>query len=152
MALTPNYNYTFSTVTYNNNIVIGEQPKTMQGTVDVSNFTAADYVMGTLLANTATAGHYTIYDSTVSSPAKQTFAGVFFDDTATTSQIETGFVNIAIKDGMMTMWAYDSLVGTESGTTDIDALIAGGLAKKVYQNGAYYVQFSGIGYGINPMA
>ena len=147
MALTPNYNYNFADVSYNNQIVIGEQPKTVQGMMDVTNYLPTVYVMGLLLAPSATPGVYIPYDSTVTSPAKQVMVAVFFDDTVTSEQLLGGFCNIAVKDGMMTMWAYTSLVGKNGGTTDIDALIAAGYAKKIYQNGAYYVQFGVIGYG-----
>lgn len=147
MALTPSYNYNFAAVSYNNNLVIGEQPKTAQYQLDTAE-EGKSYIMGMLLAATATPGLLKMFDYTSMTPER--FMGVFFDDTVTDAQIATGFVNVAVKDGMMTMWDYESLVGANATQTDIDYLITNDYAVKRYVNGQDVVQFGVIGKGVYP--
>lgn len=84
------------------------------------------YQNGTLLAVSSTPGELVIYDSTITDP-HQTFAGIFFDNLSSPGAIASGFVDVAINDRPTTQWLYSTLIGANSGTTDVDALIAAGL-------------------------
>lgn len=150
MAQQPIINQNFAGVDFNANIIYGDAPVTQQYLLDaLPDPETQVYQPGTLLAEGSDGAHMVIYDST---DIAQLFKGVFFDELYNPDMVaQELFVNVAINDRPSTLWRYDSLIGANGGTTDIDALITAGYANVVNRPEGNQiiklVQFKGMGVG-----
>lgn len=146
--ISPSINNAYASQSFSGNLFYGAAPIFKTTQIDVeAPLTAADYVNGALLAYYATdPSKFVLYDST---DTDQIFIGVMFDEMANASTIENGWVQYAVAESSSTMWYKSALVGVNSGSTDIDALIADGKAVVIpnYEAGEYIplVKFQAIG-------
>jgi len=141
MQLYPIINNNYAAINFGiANSIKGTPPIVQSCQIDLTKQTnVALYVVGTLMAKTAnydTTGRVQMFDSTAEST--NPFAGVFFDEVASSSgfvpitgNITSGFFEIAQSSQVDTLFFYSALTGFNSGTTDIDYLIANGYASKV---------------------
>lgn len=138
MRLYPGINNNFANVTFGVvNSIRGPVPVVSSNQIDLTKQAdVTKYVVGTLMAKAsdyATTSNLQIFDSSLQSTCP--FAGVFFDETASSAAfvpisgaITSGFFEIATQMNVGTLFNYAALTGFNSTTTDIDWLVTNGYA------------------------